>query len=254
MAFDDGTRKKFEPPKSTVHEDLICPICHKGIIREMPDTDGKSGSFFCSDWKNSNCHFRIWKNSFQRDQGPKIEKEQLVKLLEDGTCSVDGKGILKLEADTIKWIPEGDDDTSFSCQMVYIPREDNNKKGKTTSKAKTATKKGSDKASASKGRTSTSSKVGSVICPICKKGQITENQKAFGCSEWRNGCKFTIWKNCLERAGGPLLNEEIVNDIFRKGKFVASGTTVILNNSKLLFYKVGTDINGKADYVVPLTH
>lgn len=32
------------------------------------------------------------------------------------------------------------------------------------------------------------------ICPICKQGEITENTKAFGCSRYRDGCGFTIWK------------------------------------------------------------
>jgi DNA topoisomerase-3 len=31
-------------------------------------------------------------------------------------------------------------------------------------------------------------------CPICKQGEIVETAKAFGCSRWRDGCGFTIWK------------------------------------------------------------
>jgi len=31
-------------------------------------------------------------------------------------------------------------------------------------------------------------------CPVCKKGQVKESPKSFSCSEWRDGCKFTIWK------------------------------------------------------------
>jgi len=31
-------------------------------------------------------------------------------------------------------------------------------------------------------------------CPICGHG-IIEGQKGFGCSNWKNGCKFVIWKN-----------------------------------------------------------
>lgn len=31
-------------------------------------------------------------------------------------------------------------------------------------------------------------------CPICGHG-IMEGQKGFGCSNWKNGCKFVIWKN-----------------------------------------------------------
>ena len=31
-------------------------------------------------------------------------------------------------------------------------------------------------------------------CPICKQGEIVETAKAYGCSRWRDGCGFTIWK------------------------------------------------------------
>jgi DNA topoisomerase-3 len=31
-------------------------------------------------------------------------------------------------------------------------------------------------------------------CPLCGNG-IIEGKKGFGCSNWKNGCKFVIWKN-----------------------------------------------------------
>ncbi|MCH1627356.1 type IA DNA topoisomerase [Ferdinandcohnia quinoae] len=31
-------------------------------------------------------------------------------------------------------------------------------------------------------------------CPVCGHG-IIEGKKGFGCSNWKNGCKFVIWKN-----------------------------------------------------------
>lgn len=39
-------------------------------------------------------------------------------------------------------------------------------------------------------------KAGSLKCPKCGN-DITENAKAFGCSNWKNGCKFTIWKTFM---------------------------------------------------------
>lgn len=38
-------------------------------------------------------------------------------------------------------------------------------------------------------------------CPLCQKGSILENTKGFYCSYWKEGCKFTIWKNSLENNG-----------------------------------------------------
>ncbi|PCI30907.1 MAG: hypothetical protein COB67_00185 [SAR324 cluster bacterium] len=32
------------------------------------------------------------------------------------------------------------------------------------------------------------------ICPACNKGKITEKEKVFGCSNYKSGCKFSIWK------------------------------------------------------------
>jgi len=32
-------------------------------------------------------------------------------------------------------------------------------------------------------------------CPACSQGSIIEGQKGFGCNNWKNGCKFVIWKN-----------------------------------------------------------
>ncbi|MEF9974854.1 MAG: DNA topoisomerase 3 [Clostridia bacterium] len=38
-------------------------------------------------------------------------------------------------------------------------------------------------------------------CPLCGTGEVTANQKAFGCSRWREGCHFTIWRNALAQQG-----------------------------------------------------
>ena len=35
-------------------------------------------------------------------------------------------------------------------------------------------------------------------CPQCG-GRILESARAFGCEHWREGCKFTIWKDALSR-------------------------------------------------------
>ena len=75
---------------------------------------------------------------------------------------------------------------------------------------------------------SSSSKVTDIgiPCPVCKKGHVTENSKAFGCSEWKNGCKFTIWKNCLESSGGPTLTAKLVQLVIEKGSVRGSTGTI----------------------------
>lgn len=46
-------------------------------------------------------------------------------------------------------------------------------------------------------------------CPLCQKGTILENTKAYYCSEWKNDCKFTIWKNSVELYGITLKDSMI---------------------------------------------
>lgn len=37
-------------------------------------------------------------------------------------------------------------------------------------------------------------------CPLCGR-DILENTKAFYCAGWKNGCKFTLWKDSLKPYG-----------------------------------------------------
>lgn len=50
-------------------------------------------------------------------------------------------------------------------------------------------------------------------CPACGQGELQENSKAFGCARWKEGCAFTIWKDCLERMGGPRLTAAMVKKL-----------------------------------------
>lgn len=38
-------------------------------------------------------------------------------------------------------------------------------------------------------------------CPLCGKGKILENSRSYYCTEWKNGCKFSVWKNSTEPYG-----------------------------------------------------
>lgn len=43
-------------------------------------------------------------------------------------------------------------------------------------------------------------------CPQCKRGLIRETPKGAGCSEWRDGCNFSVWR---EQYGKSLLDSHI---------------------------------------------
>ena len=74
-----------------------------------------------------------------------------------------------------------------------------------------------------------------IPCPICNKGKITENERAFGCSRWKQGCAFTLWKDALVRFGGPKLNRKIIEALFRDGRVKGSTGTVVLTEKTIKF-------------------
>lgn len=50
------------------------------------------------------------------------------------------------------------------------------------------------------------------LCPKCGSGKITESAKAYGCSEWKQGCDFVIWKT----VAGKKISEKNVIDLLEK--------------------------------------
>ena len=51
-------------------------------------------------------------------------------------------------------------------------------------------------------------------CPKCKKGKVSENTKAYGCSRYREGCDFTIWKTVAKKK----LSEKQVRLLIANGR------------------------------------
>lgn len=48
-------------------------------------------------------------------------------------------------------------------------------------------------------------------CPLCN-GKIIETPKAYGCSEWRNGCKAVIWKTIAHKKITPAMAKKLLNN------------------------------------------
>lgn len=80
-----------------------------------------------------------------------------------------------------------------------------------------------------KGKRKSTLKTIGVRCPVCHEGEITENEKAFGCSRWRDGCKFTIWKDCVEKAGGPKITPKLVQALLGAENGDLRGSTGVLH-------------------------
>ena len=96
------------------------------------------------------------------------------------------------------------------------------------------------KKGAGRKKTSAVKPVEGVACPLCGKA-VQENQKAFGCSGWKEGCHFTLWKDGLKRGGGPLLNEKLVQLLLKNGAVKGSTGTVALSNGFLTFTPNGAE-------------
>ncbi|MCC0727165.1 type IA DNA topoisomerase [Clostridioides sp. ZZV14-6045] len=55
-------------------------------------------------------------------------------------------------------------------------------------------------------------------CPLCQ-GDIIENDKNFGCSNWKTGCKYAIWKNDKYiKTLGKKVTSTIVKRLLKDGK------------------------------------
>lgn len=55
-------------------------------------------------------------------------------------------------------------------------------------------------------------------CPVCSKGDIFENSKAFYCARWRQKCQFTIWKNELRNYDIPQITQAMITQLLKDGK------------------------------------
>ena len=72
-------------------------------------------------------------------------------------------------------------------------------------------------------------------CPLCGEGSLSENSKAFGCSRWKQGCAFTLWKNAVQREGGPALTEALVRALLQSGSLRGSTGTLHWSDNRLSF-------------------
>ncbi|MBQ8618915.1 MAG: DNA topoisomerase 3 [Clostridia bacterium] len=74
-----------------------------------------------------------------------------------------------------------------------------------------------------------------LTCPTCGQGKMAENSKGYYCTRYRDGCKFTIWKNELVRAGGPEISEKLLRLCVEKKEVRGSTGTIYYENGKVRF-------------------
>ena len=79
-------------------------------------------------------------------------------------------------------------------------------------------------------------------CPVCKEGNVLETQRSFMCSRAAEGCKFTLWKDCLSRGGGPELSARLVQLVLANQVVRGSTGVIMINERQILFFPHGSEI------------
>ena len=79
-----------------------------------------------------------------------------------------------------------------------------------------------------------------AVCPVCGKGGLRENSRAFGCTE--KGCGCTIWKDCMQKGGGPAITGKLLLLLLEKKQLQGSTGILMMKEGRLLFYPNGSEV------------
>ncbi|MBQ8201805.1 MAG: DNA topoisomerase 3 [Clostridia bacterium] len=79
------------------------------------------------------------------------------------------------------------------------------------------------------------------ICPVCKTGSVLENERSFFCSGSTGGCRFTLWKDCLTRGGGPELTAKLLQLVLANQVVRGSTGVITIDDRQIAFFPHGSD-------------
>lgn len=80
-----------------------------------------------------------------------------------------------------------------------------------------------------------------AVCPVCKQGQVLENPQTFFCSRLSEGCRFTLWKDCLVRGGGPEIGNKLMQLLARQRQLRGSTGIIVMDEQRIAFYPNGSE-------------
>jgi DNA topoisomerase-3 len=182
-----------------------CPRCGRPVI------EGRRG-FGCSGWREG-CRFVIWREH----DGHPLADDQIRVLLQHRTLPSPGASGATGQA--ILHLTDQGELTSIPVP-VGKPRFPTGKSGRRAaalkSGPKTRRRKGpSNKVKDEPEQLSTSGPASTTLgeCPLCKS-EVVEKEKSFGCSGWRQGCKFVIWKTIA----GKRIGVRTAQALLRQGR------------------------------------
>lgn len=169
-----GKRSEKSKKKSVSYKKNIgqCPKCKKGYVVD------KGKSYGCNLWKNG-CDFTIWKERC----GKTLSEKEAKLLLSKGTTPVI-QGFLSKKGTTFNAALK----LTTEFTTVFEFGDSNVIKAETFSP--TVEKKSSPEIADRKSIESYPDLKLGDTCPQCGKGHIIRGKRAYGCSQWREGCHF----------------------------------------------------------------
>jgi DNA topoisomerase-3 len=175
-----------------------CPRCDAPII------EGREG-FGCSKWQDG-CHFVLWKAyrgaTLRADHARDLIQRRIlprpVSLPDVGPrvlCLTEQGLVIDLEPPTRE------------AQRGARPPVSSAASAASKASTPTTTSNGPKKSKPAP------KPAGLPACPLCR-ADLVEGQRGFGCSAWRTGCRFVIWKEI----SGKKITAAIARTLVEKGK------------------------------------
>ena len=174
LSSESETKKvkpKKTPPKKKAVVGKECPKCKKGQLLKG------SSAYGCSAYKTG-CNFKLPFDFMAK----KISENQLIRLIDKG-CTTNLKGFKQGET-KIEGLVRFDDAFNLKLEPKQV-----------SVRAESRTTETPD----------------TITCPKCKKGTVLKGKSAYGCSNYKNGCKFVFtFDNIKKIANGQPLTKELV--------------------------------------------
>ena len=96
--------------------------------------------------------------------------------------------------DIASYVKEVVDAIRVAAPMVDVPLlAQKPPSGKGTHRPRRKAKKGEPAANAPSTPNLPKQGIADLRCPVCKQGQVIAGKRGWGCSHWREGCKFVVW-------------------------------------------------------------
>ena len=185
-----------------------CPRCGRPVIEGKRDLG-------CSGWREG-CRF-VLPREFRgrRLDDPEI-RELLQRRILDRPISLDGPGeslLQLLDNGSLDAVPVPTGGPPRRAAGRSTRRSAGNGKAKAKAKGPRTSRRESKAEATAAERPETFAAIKIGVCPLCG-AEVVEQAKSYGCSGWRAGCKFAIWKSIA----GKTITAKAAQALLAKGR------------------------------------